>query len=172
MVQLIALALVLQTAPSTRGADAFPAEWFGTWSGPCTTVPVSGKTLEFTMELTIAPTDDPARFKWEIVYVDAGKRHVRPYELLVVDVVKGKCVIDEKNSIRIESTYVAGALYTQFEIGEVRVTGSYRLKDDRILVELITSNLNEPATSGGIGQTPPVRAYPTRSVQRAVMTRQ
>jgi hypothetical protein len=172
MAYLIAFAIVLQTAPSTRGPDAFPPEWFGTWSGPCTTVSLSGKALEFTMELTIAPTRDPGRFKWEIVYIDAGKRQVRPYELVAIDAPNGRYVIDEKNSICIDSIFIDGGLYTQFEIGDVRVTGSYRLQNDRILLELMTSDLRKPAESGGMGQTPLVRAYTTRSVQRAVMTRQ
>ena len=165
--------LLLGAAPTTQPdvARSFPADWVGNWRGPCTSVPVNGKPLSFVMELNIAATDDPARFKWEIVYVEGEKRQVRPYELLVVDAGAGTYVIDEKNSIKLESTYVDGALYSQFDVMSARVTGSYRLNGDRIVVELVTTDAKKPQQTGGVGQTPPVTTYPTRAVQRAVLMR-
>ena len=123
------------------------------------------------MEVAIAPTDDASRFTWEIVYIDNGKRQVRPYELLIVDAAKGKYVIDEKSSIKLDSYFIDGALYSQFLVQNSIVTGSYRVTDDVMFVELITSDPTNPIESGGKNGVPIVTSNSVKGVQRAELTR-
>jgi hypothetical protein len=164
---------VLASEPTTASAtqpappDAFPNTWLGTWRGPCTFTSADGTRRAFEMELRIAPTDDALRYTWTIVYIEADRRQERPYELVVIDAGAGEFLIDEHNSIRIDSRYLDGALYSQFAVGQVLVTASYRLADHRIAVELITSNLRHPHHTGGEQGVPPVNVHPVRGTQRA-----
>jgi hypothetical protein len=164
--------LLLQTLPASGPAGAFPDAWVGRWRGPCTYVPAKGEVKQFVMELNVARADDPARYTWEIVYEDAGQRQVRLYELVVVDAGAGRYVIDEHNSIRIDATFIDGALYSQFDVMSSRITASYRREGERIVVELMTADAKNPKQTGGQGQAPPVTTYAARGVQRGVLKRE
>ena len=162
------------TAPATQPAapDAFPNTWLGTWRGPCTFTSADGAQRAFEMELRIAPTDNPLRYTWTIVYSENDQRQERPYELVVIDAAAGKFLIDEHNSIEIDSWLLDGALYSQFAVGKVLVTASYRLTDSRIQVELITSDPQQLRPTGGVRGVPQVRVYSMKGIQRATLAKQ
>lgn len=159
--------VVLLSTPSAWAQETFPASWVGKWAGPSQYVPVSGDTLDFRMELHIAPTHDPARHTWTIVYLQDGQREERAYELVTVDAATGHYQIDEKNSIVLDSSYLNGTLYSLFAIGQVQIFAQYRKEEEAIVVEMISVNAMAPVMSGGEGEAPPVRTYPVRGLQRA-----
>ncbi|MBC8106149.1 MAG: hypothetical protein H7Z14_06130 [Anaerolineae bacterium] len=173
LIQLILMVAATTTQPTSGPATqpAFPQSWTGRWTGPATIASTAGRETSFEMELGIAPTDDPKRFTWEIVYISGGNRQVRPYELLVVDAANGKYVIDEKSSILIDAALIDGALYSQFLVGTVSITASYRISGDVLTVELITTDPMRPLTSGGENQVPIVTTNLVKRVQRAELRR-
>lgn len=172
---------------TTSAAPArFPADWLGHWSGPATLFSAAGERA-FLMELVIAPTDDPARFTWTIIYDapsatkrDPGApptRQERPYALIINDAANGEFTIDEGNSIRLPARLLGGTLWSLFTIQGSRLTASYELRDrgtpsERLVVEIVSSQdgKNEIST-GGEGGVPPVTGITPSSLQRAVMTR-
>lgn len=162
-----------QTSPTTAPATqpAFPQSWIGRWKGSATVDSVDGKDLAFEMQLNIAITDAPDRFTWEVIYTMDGKPQVRPYELVVIDAAKGKYLIDEKSSIKIDSQLLGDTLYSQFRVQSALISASYRLDGDRIIVELITANADRPVVSGGENRVPSVNTFPITGAQRAVLSR-
>lgn len=169
IIALVLLVAMQATQPTTR--PAFPDSWTGRWTGPAAFVSTAGKTMQFEMEIGIAPTTDPDRFTWEIVYIDKGKRQVRPYELVIKDAAAGKYVIDEKSSIMIDSYLVGDALYCQFQVQKSTITGSYRVAGDEMAVELVTVDSTQPTKSGGENNVPVVTTHPITGVQRATLRR-
>lgn len=169
-------------AQPERGASAgaFPQSWYGRWSGPAESLRLGGVSQTFRMELIIAPTDDPARHTWTIIYAPAeaggqGPTQERRYELVAIDPAAGKYEIDEKNSIRLASSLIGGSLWSAFEVQGGRIMVQYRpenlgTKDERLIVEMFGHAANAGATTGGEGDVPPVITFAPEWMQRAVLT--
>lgn len=172
LVILVNATVGLAAAPATAPEAPFPQTWTGTWRGPCSFFPADAmaKPRQFEMELAIQPTADQARYTWTIIYIEESKRQERPYELIVVDAAAGKFSVDEKNSIVIESRFIAGALYSQFVVGTSVITASYRRDGDRMVVELLTTDVKGAAVTGG-KDVPQVQTHPVMGLQRAILQR-
>ena len=176
--------------PLWAGASALalPEAWMGVWVGETQSrtpgTPSAPRTPEshdapatsvtsFRTELRIAPTEDPDRFTWVIIYGEGDARQVRPYEIVVIDRERGRYVIDEKNSIMIDMTLVAfegaSSLRSIFELGDVRIVASYTLRDGAIEMEFGTFGAHDDRVSGGEGQIPEVRSSTLRAAQRGVL---
>jgi hypothetical protein len=169
MISLVGGSAASTTAPSTQ--PAFPMSWIGTWRGPCQFTPVKGETKNFEMEVRIAATDEPNRFIWEIVYIDGDKRQVREYELQILDPQTGHCVIDEKNSIKIDSYLVGDTLLSQFTVQKGLITASYRVVDDHMEVQMVSADAAKTTESGGKDGAPEVKSSAIRGVQRGTLER-
>jgi len=170
---ILATAAVCRGAAPATGPDVpFPQSWTGTWRGPCAYVPADAmaKPRQFEMELMVQPTADPSRYTWKIIYVEGAKRQERPYELVVVDAAAGRFAIDEKNSIVIESRFIDGALFGQFVVGTSVITASYRRDGDRMVMELLTTDVKGAAVTGG-NDVPQVQTHPVMGLQRAILER-
>jgi hypothetical protein len=120
------------------------------------------------MELVIGPTADPARYTWTVIYIEGDQRQERPYELVIIDAAAGKFVIDEKNSIMLDSRFIDGALYSQFVVGTSVITASYRRDGERLVVELLTTDVKGAAVTGA-KDVPEVQTHPVKGLQRAVL---
>jgi hypothetical protein len=93
------------------GQTSFPSTWVGDWSGKLEIFNVTGKLQELPMELHIHPLDTvPEAFTFAIVYGEDKVAGLRAYELVTVDAAKGRYLMDEKNSIKMEAYYVNGKL--------------------------------------------------------------
>ncbi|MBL0926086.1 MAG: hypothetical protein IBJ11_00330 [Phycisphaerales bacterium] len=182
---MASILLSLQPASSDR-ADAkpprFPEDWVGVWRGPAVVDRSAGTApLRFTMEMRVAPTSNPDRYAWTIVYDapegGAQTRQERKYELVAVDAAAGKWRVDEKNGIVLDVAVLGGRLYGQFEVGEVRITTTDRLEvsgaeGPRWTVEMITTRPAEARETGGDDAgSPKVTTWLPVSVQRAEMAR-
>ena len=190
LVSLVGLALTLAgcatkpatSAPSSETASAmpvaFPAGWEGTWKGPANLHWPDGRTRAFEMALTIAPTRDPARWTWTVVYSEGENSQTRPYELVVVDAAAGKYAIDEKNSIILPTTMFAGTLRSAFGVGETLIVTTDRMEmgpsgEPTLVSEMLSMNSATPETTGGDeGRgVPPVSTLTPLTLQRAVLKR-
>lgn len=163
-----------ETAAAKRAG--FPAAWVGHWRGPAQVIRPDGQTMEFTTELIVKPTDDPARWQWTIIYDGAAGKQERAYELIVRDAAKGRYAIDEKQGIVIESALIGDTMFSQFVVQGNRITTREKLEGagtpaERISVEMITTLDGKPETSGGKEGIPEVHSHRPVSLQRASLTR-
>jgi hypothetical protein len=145
----------------------FPFSWQGVWKGICAAQNPDGGNSRFGMELHVLPTDAPDRMTWTIVYEVGKERHVRPYEIGVVDAEAGLYRIDEKNSIVLEARLVGDTLHSQYSVGNALLTTTYRRIGDCLIFDLTSSRLEEPVRTGGRSGAPEVLCYPTQAAQRA-----
>lgn len=155
---------------------AFPSAWTGHWRGPARVVTPERPPLEFTMELLIAPTEDPARWTWTIVYDGAAGRQERKYQLLVIDAAKGQYAIDEQQGIVLQAQLLDGTLHSFFVVQGVQLSTSERLvnagtPDEAIMVEMVTTRVDRFETSGGKDGIPEVKSHRPQSVQLSRLTR-
>lgn len=156
----------------------FPAGWEGVWKGGASLHWADGRVRAFEMELSILPTADPGRWTWRVVYSEGADSQTRPYELVVVDAAAGKYAIDEKNSIILPVTMLAGTLRSAFVVGETLIVTSDRMETNasgerRLISELVSMNSGSPETTGGdegLG-APPVSTLTPLTLQRAVLSR-
>lgn len=154
-------------APLKAQDKTFPFSWQGVWKGICAAQNPDGGNSRFGMELHVLPTDAPDRMTWTIVYEVGKERHVRPYEIGVVDAEAGLYRIDEKNSIVLEARLVGDTLHSQYSVGNALLTTTYRRIGDCLIFDLTSSRLEEPVRTGGRSGAPEVLCYPTQAAQRA-----
>ena len=107
-------------APAAQAA-VFPQAWFGRWRGTAQSL-APGAAPQAAVELVVGPTERPERFTWTVVYDGAQGRQERRYTLVAVDAARGLYLVDEGNGIALPHTLLAGALYSQFEVGGSRIT--------------------------------------------------
>lgn len=165
---------VSSAPPPPSGPASFPSDWIGDWSGPAHLVWPDGRRREFSMELHIAPTTDPKRYTWTVVYAEGAQRQERPYELVVVDAAEGRYEIDEKNGIRLPTTLIGDTLRAAFTVQGVQVVTCERLDrtptGERLVSEMLSFDARDPASTGG-GEAPPVTVIRPSTLQEAVLVR-
>ncbi len=149
----------------------FPASWTGVWRGPIVTASPKGTRRTFDMELHILPIAGASRYRWTIVYISENGRQERPYELVEIDRSRGHFQVDEKNGILIDSFLIGDSLHVQFAVQGSLITIRYLRRGTDILFELVTTQMNKPQKTGGVGKIPVVENYPLVVVQRAVLVR-
>jgi hypothetical protein len=161
--------------PVPTGPASFPADWIGHWSGPARLVWPDGRRRDFTMELIIAPTADPKRFTWTVVYAEGENRQERPYELVVIDAAEGRYEIDEKNGIRLPTTAIGGTLRAAFTVQGVQVVTCERIDrspaGERLVSEMVSFDARDPISTGGEGEIPAVTTFRASTVQMAELTK-
>lgn len=167
------LALVGCATPTAERAPAqFPDDWVGRWSGALEMHGSRPSAGEVRMELDIAPTDDPDRFRWLIAYDGPEGRQERDYVLVVRNRAEGRHAIDERNGIVLETRELGGAIYSWFSIAGVNIVVREQLvrgtDGDHIAVEMTTAADRDAIATGPAGE---VRSIPPVSVQRARLKR-
>lgn len=147
---------------------SFPQSFIGNWKGTLTwTVP--GKASQtFTMRLNIQPAGS-GRYTWQIIYGDDQKDN-RPYLLIPVDTAKGHWVVDERNSIILDSYWIANRFTGVFAVGGSTIFDAYWIDAEGLHVEFVTHNTKPLNITGGTSkEIPPVESYQIKSVQRGVL---
>ncbi|MEM6264566.1 MAG: hypothetical protein AAGI38_18780 [Bacteroidota bacterium] len=154
----------------------FPDDWYGDWEGQVTTYAMGGRKLyDLKMELHVSPTDSAHRIKWTIVYDTGEKRDERGYEMVAQDTAYTYFILDEKNSIFLDSYRSRNYLLSRFSVNQTLLMTSYYHAGDHIRCEIFTGRMDEKNVSGdtldpSIGVTE-VASYPMSSVQRALLYR-
>jgi hypothetical protein len=164
---LLALVAACQTPKDHEAPSPFPASWTGIWKGTCHAVQPGGRTNSFAMELHILPTEEPQRMTWKLVYDAGDRRQERDYEIHAQDPAAGHYVVDEKNSILIDSYLVEDTLCCQYSVAGSLITVLYRKEGQRIQFKLISAGLDEASTTGGVEEVPDVSVYPVQIIQTA-----
>lgn len=148
----------------------FPQSFIGNWKGTLVWT-VSGKAPQtFSMRLNIQPADS-GLYTWQIIYGDDLKDN-RPYLLTPVDTVKGHWLIDERNSIILDTYWIGNRLTGAFSVKGNAIVNQYWIEDDGLHVEFISYAAKAVNTTGGTSAgIPPVDSYQVKSVQRGVLQR-
>ena len=91
--------------------DAFPETWAGTWEGDLDIYSLGKKTQTIPMKLVILPQGDS--ILWTIQY---DTMDTRPYSMNVIDKEKGIYLVDEHNSIVIETYLYVNKLISHYDV--------------------------------------------------------
>ena len=149
----------------------FPGGWLGKWTGKLL-IYGEGEPKEVYMELNIKDAEDANHWKWTIIYGRGEFGQTRAYELILVDSVKGKFKMDEKNSIILDMTYRNNSFFSTFEVEKNLVTAIYTLIDNKIIFEIISSDMKNPLVTGNEGEeVSTVFSYPVTVVQKAELNK-
>jgi hypothetical protein len=156
------------TVPAKQTTISFPQSFIGKWKGTLTWT-VAGKVPQtFAMRLNILPADS-GQYSWQIIYGDDEKDN-RPYTLKAVDTAKGHWVVDENNSIILDSYWIGNRFTGAFSVQNSTIVDQYWLETDGLHAEFITYTTKPIATTGGTSaDIPPVDSYQIKSVQRGVL---
>lgn len=169
---LLFLQLSLSLVLGQKKAD-FPDAWIGKWKGQMEIITGKGVAQTIPMETHIAKGDSADTWKWTLIY--AAKKDspdVRPYVIKLKDKSKGHYIMDEKNTILLDSYYIGGEFWSEFEVQGTHLVTVYRM-EGKNLISTIMYGPSEAiqTTGGGSEDTPPVKSYAVKGVQRCVMKR-
>jgi len=155
---------------------AFPQAWEGIWKGDLEIHTAKGLAQTVPMELHILPTDSTNRYTWSIIYGEDKEAGKRPYELVVLDAEKGWYAIDEKNSIQLEAYFIKDKFFSRFEVMGTLLLTSEQLVGEELIFEIIAGKMEPISVTGNEvveGDTiPPVKAFPIKVMQRAILRRE
>lgn len=155
--------------------ESFPASWEGNYKGELEIYGVDSIAMKIVMKLDIKKKSDSI-YKWKISYDLKGKDDVRDYVLKLIDAKKGHYVIDEKNTIEIDSYFKTNILTSFFKVMNSYIVATYAKKEDSIIFEIISAdgkNINSTGNTDFKGKTiPKVDSYFVNGRQKAVLIKQ
>lgn len=171
---LAAAVLLLHFSPPTAARQAgLPAAWDGVWKGVTRLEWASGKSEEVAMELHVAAAAGGAAKTWKVVYVFAGRREVRDYEIRPAESGgAGRLVIDEKNGFLIDNYLAGETLHSRFTINGNLVTTRFELRGDALDVELTMYDVTKPRVTKLTGGSFEVSSFGPKYVQRGTLRRE
>ncbi|HHB78943.1 MAG TPA: hypothetical protein ENK85_06895 [Saprospiraceae bacterium] len=148
--------------------DKFPETWAGVWSGDLSIYKNGKQSRTLPMKLSILPQGDSVQ--WTIQY---DTMDTRPYTLKVVDREKGVYVVDEHNTIKLESYLFGNKLISQYTVMDNQITIMEEKKGDTIIFEVLMSKNVPVSTTGGQKvdgeEIPEVMTYPVKIYQKAIL---
>lgn len=154
---------------------SFPSSWEGSYSGELQIFGVDSIKMQLDMKLHIERKTDSI-YSWEITYIFNGNEDVRNYELHLKDKEKGYYVIDEKNSILIDSYYKSDIFTSFFKVSQSFIISTYTKKASTIEFEIIAANENLTQTSGNAEvngeEIPEVTSFLVNGRQKAILQKQ
>ena len=154
----------------------FPQSWLGNWVGDLNIYRENKLVQTVPMELEMSSIDSSGNFVWAIIYGEDKEKGRRPYELQVVDAAKGHYLVDEKNTIQLETYLFQNKLYSWYQVQGNLLLSVYEKIGDQMIFEIVFGSQTPVSTTGGTThngeEIPPVDTYPISVVQRAVLTKQ
>lgn len=152
--------------------STFPDDWMGDWYGTMSIYNESGKAQELGMELHLAESDSAGRWQWTLVYEIDTVRDERKYELVVKDAAKGHYIIDEKNSILLDSYLYRNVLTSRFSVNNSLLIVNYTFHTDRIEFQILFGGLEDVVTTGEeVDEIESILSYPVKGMQSATLYR-
>lgn len=152
---------------------SFPQDWTGRWQGDLMIYSGLGLQDQLKMELIIEPIAGSENYTFVIVYDTGADLSRREYELIVVDQEQGLYIVDEKNTIMIESYFMGGKWFQRFEVAGNMLICTIEQQGENLVWEITSGKSEKISTSGnpeieGIFE---VNTYPFGVYQRAVLTK-
>ena len=100
--KVIQIAPAVPTSTNVEMDTKFPESWLGNWKGELKISKGSGVVQTLPMNMSIETTDKAGEYSWLTYFGDKAETS-KPYTLKTLDAENGLYVIDEENSIKIES---------------------------------------------------------------------
>lgn len=167
--------VIVNPLSKTMIKDTFPYSWFGTWTGNLEIYNSKGLSQTIPMELIKGKTETDGVYRWHVIYGTDRVKGLRPYLLRTIDASKGLYVNDEMNSIKMESYYLGGKLFTNFSVEGNLLTSIEEKEGDKMKFEIIFGKDKPVSITGNEvvdGDTiPSVKTMPVIISQRAILTR-
>ena len=155
--------------------DTFPYSWLGLWEGNLEIYNAKGLSQTLPMQLDLGETDSVGVYKWNIIYGADREKGLRPYLLRTIDASKGLYINDEMNSIKLESYFIGGRLFSTFSVQGNLLTSIQEKRGNEMHWEIIFGKEKPVSTTGNQvvkGDTiPTVNTMPVLINQRAVLKR-
>ena len=128
---------------------------------------------QLKMELIIQPIANSKNYTFTIVYDTGLDLSKREYELIVVDKEQGLFIVDEKNTIMIESYFIGGKWFQRFEVAGSMLICTIEQQEKNLVWEITSGESKKISTSGdtNIDGILEVNTYPLGVYQRAVLSK-
>lgn len=152
---------------------SFPEDWTGRWKGDLKIYSGLGLQDQLKMELIIEPIVGSENYTFTIVYDTGLELTSRNYELIIVDKDQGLFLVDEKNTILIESYFMGGKWFQRFEVAGNMLACTIEMQDGNLVWEITSGKSDKISTSGdtNVEGILEVKTYPLGVYQRAVLTK-
>jgi len=147
-----------------KAQNNFVQKCLGTWEGTMYIYHDSKLRDSVPVNLLVANTSDTSVWVWRTEYLSEKFPMVKDYKLKVKDRAKNIYLTDEGDGLTLDNYLVADKMYSLFENGQIFLTASYELRDDKLVFE-VTSGKKLTATH------PEVNNYSISDVQRVVFTK-
>jgi hypothetical protein len=152
----------------------FPDGWVGTWAGELHIWKGLNIVQSVSMKTIIAPTEKSDEYHWMTTFGDEAKTE-KPYLLKVLDKEKGLYVIDEHNSIVIESYLFDNKLVSWYIVMGSLIQATFEKRGTELIFEILAGSETPVSITGntklGEEDIPEVKTLPFNVMQRAVMKR-
>lgn len=149
----------------------FPSSWQGRWYGEMEIYASGVLQQKIPMQLHILPTDSSSTYTYRIIYGTDTLAGDRPYLIKKVNAHKGWYVVDEQNSIKIESYLFGNILTSVYEVQGSFIFDILEKRGDTLYWRLFSGSNKEVSTTGdtkqGEGLIPAVKSYPVKVLQAA-----
>lgn len=173
MKRAILILLCIKCIGSYAQNGVFPRQWTGTWKGELQWYKTGTDSAQkVPMTLRIHPTDSAGTYTWQLVYGAVGQDN-RPYILIPKDTAGIHWIVDEKNGILLDQYWLGNRLSGAFTVMEKTIINSYRIENNRMIIEFYSIDSKPIATTGdGTDEIPSVDSYRIGGYQQAVLKRQ
>ncbi len=159
----------------TNPKDSFPHTWVGKWTGELEIWKGSGKVQAIPMTMEIEPVGNTGEFHWKTTFGDKTET-TKPYLLKTTDETNGLYVIDEQNSIVIESYLFDNKLVSWYIVAENLILASFEKRGELVVFEILAGSEKPVSTTGGQKideeDIPEVKTLPFSVMQRAILSRE
>jgi hypothetical protein len=174
--RIFLLLLLITAINSFSQTSSFPQSFTGNWKGTLTWSRPGKPSQTFTMRLNILPADS-GRYTWQIIYGDDPSTSLRvdnrQYLLIPVDTATGHWIIDERNSILLDSYWMGNTFIGAFTVGGNTISNQYWIDEEGLHVEFISYAVKPVATTGGTSKDiPAVDSYKILSLQKGILQKQ
>ena len=116
---------------------------------------------------------DTIGYTWKLRYITEEKTDIRDYMLIPTDSANNHFIIDEKNTILLDTYWLDDGLYSMFDVGESRlITSNTLLNDSTMLAEILIFETKVYRKSGEAEDMPEVLSYRLKSKQKTVLVKQ
>jgi len=132
---------VVQTpAPTNVKIDTkFPEGWLGEWKGELKITKGSGVVQTLPMKMRIEATDLTGEYNWSTTFGDKAETN-KPYRLKTLDKENGLYVMDEENSIKLETYLFENKLVSWYTVQGSLILASWERRGPNIVFEILGEN--------------------------------
>lgn len=135
--------------------------WHGEWKGVMHMYKQGMQTDSVPIVLEVRPISDSV-LVWKTSYLSVKMPMVKDYTMKVIDPAKGHYATDEGEGLLLDTYLFDNSLYSVFEVQDILLTATYRLKGNEIIFE-VTSGRKAGKVPGDVNN------YSVNFLQKAIL---